>query len=196
MNRNFWHVLRCKLYGSHLGTRNHQPFTALTLFSLKFSIPMAHLLLLQAVTGLIHSELFSLLSTLFNKTVRFAFLPHSFFSPSKIKIPGPFLGQHKAVSQPPVMVTERTGKKQPQCGELICCLPALDLKLTLEKGKFHFEAFLSTLPLRFSLKIFCNFLLIPANHRITDCWCQIRLKGPLIHPKSSCEQWRKTVRSV
>ena len=78
---------------------------------------MAHLLLLQAVTGLIHSELFSLLSTLFNKTVRFSFLPQSFFSPSKIKIPGPFLGQYKAVSQPPVIVTERTGEKQPQGGE-------------------------------------------------------------------------------
>lgn len=78
---------------------------------------MAHLLLLQAVTGLIHSELFSLLATLFNKTVRFSFLPHSFFSPSKIETPGPFLGQYKAVSQPPVMVTERTEKKQPRGGE-------------------------------------------------------------------------------
>lgn len=91
-------------------------------------------------------------------------------SPSRITSPRPSLGNHEAIGQPPVTVTERPEKQRPRQGENWSVVSGLQIwNSLLEKHKFHFEPFLSTSSLKFSWKCLCNFLLVLANHRITGC---------------------------
>lgn len=88
--------------------------TSPSLFSsLKFSSPMAHLLLFQVIPRLIHSVLFLLHYSLWQNCELFI-PPMLSLSPSKIETLQPFLGHQQAYSPPPVMVTEMPEKPQPQ----------------------------------------------------------------------------------
>lgn len=144
--------------------------TSPSLFSsLKFSSPMAHLLLFQVIPRLIHSVLFFLFIILFDKTVSFSFLPCSVFPQARLKPCSPSWVTNRLTAhlQSWSLRCQRSHSHKAERIDLLS--HASDMNSLLEKVKFYFEPFLSTSLLKFALKSPCNFLLVPANHRITGC---------------------------
>lgn len=144
--------------------------TSPSLFSsLKFSSPMAHLFLFQVIPRLIHSVLFFLFIILFDKTVSFSFLPCSVFPQARLKPCSPSWVTNRLTAhlQSWSLRCQRSHSHKAERIDLLS--HASDMNSLLEKVKFYFEPFLSTSLLKFALKSPCNFLLVPANHRITGC---------------------------
>lgn len=106
---------------------------------------------------------------LFDKTVSFSFLPCSVFPQARLKPCSPSWVTNRLTAhlQSWSLRCQRSHSHKAERIDLLS--HASDMNSLLEKVKFYFEPFLSTSLLKFALKSPCNFLLVPANHRITGC---------------------------
>lgn len=111
------------------------------LFGSFFLQILHYLLLLQVITRICLQWIVLLFTTLFVKMVRFSFLPHSSFSPARLKIP---LVTTKLWLQ--LGVVEIPRKKNPERERIMSHLWVSDLELTWGKTNFTLKPLLSTSP--------------------------------------------------